>query len=125
MNTPELYSYVGSRLELDNTLAEKIRRIFLIVSMTVELSAVVITQADETKVEGIKLKFNNENSTVQLTLNDIDSLLFTMEHLDIDSIVLLMYSMYMKNGTTNIVAPPVNRPAPVVDIKPKTDDFPM
>ena len=94
MKTPDLYVYTGKRLELNEDAAAKIRRVFMIGNMTIELSSVVIVQPDDTRVEGIKMKFNNEQSTVFLTLNEISSLAFNLSHMDIDSIALSMYLNY-------------------------------
>lgn len=123
MKKPELYTYHGKRLELNETLAENIRRVFMIGDMTIELSAVVIIQNDETRVEGIKMKFNNEQSSVLLTLNDLTSLIFNMNHLDIDSLTIAMYSHFVKMPAKSIASTTVNLdfplPAATVDIVPK------
>ena len=63
MKIPELYTYQGKRLELNEEAAQKIRRVFMIGNTTLELSPVVIIQGDDTRVEGIKMKFNNEQSS--------------------------------------------------------------
>lgn len=116
LKTPELYEYHGKRLELNEAVAEKVRRPFMIGNITVELSAVVIIKADDTRVEGVKLKFNNEQSSVLLTLNELNALHFTLDHLDVDSIALLMYLNYVEkpNHPTSF-----NEVLPEVDIKPK------
>lgn len=94
MKTSELYTYQGKRLEINEEKAEEVRSPFMIGSMTVELSAVVITQ-DESRMEGVKMKFNNEQSSVLLTLNDLTSLIHIMSTIDIDSIAMLMYLNYI------------------------------
>lgn len=117
MKTPDLYVYTGKRLELNEDAAAKIRRVFMIGSVTVEFSAVVIVQPDDTRVEGIKMKFNNEQSSVFLTLNEISSLAFNLSHMDIDSISLAMYLNYANkpNKTTSFDSSSL----PKVDIIPK------
>ena len=121
MEIPELYTYHGNRLELNEKLAEKVRRVFMINTTTIELSPVVIIQ-DENRLEGIKMKFNNEQSTVLFTLNEITSLEYNIQKLDIDSLAMLLYINY------------INRPdkpknfdklmsLPVIDIAPKNTDF--
>jgi len=116
MKTPELYSYHGKRLELNEAIAEKIRRPFVVGTMTVELSAVVITQPDDSRVEGIKMKFNNESSSVLLTLNELTGLEYNIRNLNVDALCLLMYMNYISkpNGPTTFDSSSLN-----VDIKPK------
>lgn len=96
MKIPELYTYHGKRLEINEEIASKIRRVFMIGNVTLELTAIVITQNDDSRLEGIKMKFNNEQSSVQLTLNELNSLIFNYKHIDIDSISLLLYLNYVK-----------------------------
>lgn len=91
MKIPDLYSYHGDRLEINESKAESIRKVFIIGNITVELSAVVFETEDEKRIEGIKFKFNNEQSSVILTLNELESLVYVLDHLNIDSTVLLMY----------------------------------
>lgn len=121
MKKPELYTYHGKRLELNEELAEKIRRVFMVGNTTVELSAVVITQTDESRVEGIKMKFNNEASSVLLTLNELTSLVYNIDHLDIDNVAINMYKAYIagdhKSATSSGYT--VDFPLPPVDIVPK------
>jgi len=122
---PEMFSYFNKRLQVNEELANKYRRVFTIGSTTFEMLPLVITQPDDTRVEGIKLKFNNEQSSVLLTLNDLDSLSFTLTNLDIDTIVWLMYLTYLRTGETNVNQPQVStiRKGPVVDILPKAADI--
>lgn len=121
LETPELYTYQGKRLEINEALAEKIRDPFKVGNVTVELSAVVVVQPDETRVEGIKVKFNNEQSSVLLTLNELDSMISNLDDLNIDSLALLLYLNYLKSPN-----PPKifdnNTLKTNVDIIPK-DDF--
>ncbi len=123
MKISELYTYQGKRLELNEEIAEKIRKVFPIGNTTVEFSAVVITQLDETRIEGIKIKFNNESSIVLLTLNEIDSLLFHLQKIDIDSIALLMYLNYISkpNKPTSFNTSTLQQK---VDILPKEEFIP-
>jgi hypothetical protein len=122
LKIPELYTYHGSRLELNEEAAAKIRRVFMVGSMTIELSAVVIlNEQEETRVEGIKMKFNNEQSSVLLTLNELTSLVYTLTHMDVDGIALQMYVAWCKTGGNMKSYQP--KAKPVVDIVPKdTDD---
>lgn len=126
MKTPELYTYQGKRLELNEAAAAKIRRVFRIGSMTLELSAIVISQpgvdGEDTRVEGIKMKFNNEQSSVSLTLNELDTLVYTLNHLDVDSMGLLMYLNYVnKPGNPTKFDTSISKP--VVDIQPLEKTF--
>ena len=96
LKIPELYTYTGKRLELNEEEAAKIRRVFNIGNIVVELSAVVIIKPeDDTRIEGIKMKFNNEQSHVLLTLNDIESLRFDLTTMDVNSLAMLMYLNYI------------------------------
>lgn len=114
----DMYKYQGKRLELNEKLAEEKRRVFMVGNTTLELTIVVIVQEDESRVEGIKMKFNNEQSSVLLTLNELDSLVYTLDHLDVDSIAFLLYINYV-----NRKDPPKifnnNNIQPIVDIIPK------
>lgn len=121
MKIPELYTYHGKRLELNEEVAGKIRRPFVVGNVTIELSAVVIIQ-DDNRLEGVKLKFNNEQSSVLLTLNELSSLCDNLKKLDVDTISMLLYINW------------INRPdrpktfnrldsTPKVDILPKERDF--
>jgi hypothetical protein len=124
LKVPDMYSYVSKRLTVNEELAERHRRVFSIGMTVVEMTPVVISQPDETKVEGIKLKFNNEESTVLLTINDIEALLFTLRTMEIDTIVLTMHMEYLRTGSSNIdpsKVPSINR-GPIVDIVPKDTD---
>ncbi len=129
LRIPKLYTYQGKRLELNEAEAEKIRRVFMIGNMTIELSAVVITKADtdgtDMRIEGIKMKFNNERSSVLLTLNDLDSLVYNLDHLDIDSLAMLMYLNYATkpNHPMNFDTAGREAPKPNVDIQPLKKTF--
>ena len=50
---------------------------------------------------GSHVKFNNEQSSILLTLNDLDSIIFNLNHIDVDSIALLMYTNFVKRGEIN------------------------
>lgn len=119
MKTPELYTYHGKRLELNEEAAAKIRKVYLIGNTTIELSAVVvINTADDSRVEGIKMKFNNEQSSVLLTLNELDSLIYNLDHMDVDSLALLMYLNYI-NKPDKPKTFDASTLTPKVDIAPK------
>ena len=115
MKTPDLYIYKGDRLDLNERVADNIRRTFVIGRTNIELKAVVIEQASETggidRVEGIKMKFNNEDSSVLLTLREIESMLWVMNHVDIDNLVLSMYLNLIERNS-------YEKAKPVVDIQP-------
>lgn len=97
MKTPDLYVYTGNRLELNEKIAAKNRQVFKAWTSTVELSAVVVIDEDDKRVEGIKMKFMNEDHSVLLTLNDMESLYYNLSRLDIDTLCLLMYLNFMNN----------------------------
>ena len=119
LKIPDLYTYTKDRLELNKEIASKIRRVAQIGQMyTVELSAVVIEQIEEEKrVEGIKLKINNEQSTVLLTLNEIEALKYGLTHIDIDSIALALYMQCANRQSIRTTATPTF--ANDIDILPK------
>lgn len=131
MEIPEMYTYQGKRLELNETLAAKSRRVFMIGSITVELTPVVLVKPDdESRIEGIKMKFNNEHSSVLLSLNEMNSLLFNLINLEVDSLCLAMYTNFIgrptaTTGTTTTygLASSTKTPSMEVDIKPKEIDF--
>lgn len=128
LKIPKLYTYTGKRLELNEELAAKIRRVFSMGSiMVVELSAVVITRPeDDARIEGIKMKFNNEQSHVLLTLNDIEALRFDLASMDVNSLAMLLYLNYITkpDHPTNFNASTITTE---IDIAPKSDidNFPI
>ena len=117
MKIQDLYRYVGNRLEVNDKLANTARRVFMIGTTTIEIAPVVIDQLDDIKVEGVKLKFNNEQSSVLLTLNDLTSLYYNLTHMDIDNIAFNIYKTYImkNNGLSNYS----QIKKPTVDIIPK------
>lgn len=128
MRTPNLYTYQGNRLELNEDAASKIRRVFVIGNTTLELSAVVIIQEGvdgDQRLEGIKLKFNNEKHSVLLTLNDLESLVFNLTHLEIDTLSMLMYLSYVNkpDHPTSFDTTGATGPKPAVDIQPIQKSF--
>lgn len=118
MKIPELYSYHAERLELNEEIAQKIRRVFMIGNTTLELSAQVVTQPDESQVEGIKLKYNNEQYAVMLTLNDLTALVYTLDHLDVDTLSIALYQTFVNRKDHPTVITP-NTLRQTVDILPK------
>lgn len=122
MKTPELYTYHGKRLELNESIAEEVRRVFMInPTMTVELSPVIIMQDDD-RLEGIKIKFNNEQSTVTLTLNEVTGFYEVISKLEIDSVAMLLYLNYASRPDKPKQFDALNPPN--VDIVPKSNaDF--
>lgn len=127
MKTPDLYTYHGKRLELNEDAAAKIRKVFMIGNVTVELSAVVVINTDdESRLEGIKMKFNNEQSTVLLTINELNSLIFNLGHMEVDTIAFMMYLNYIQRPEKPKMFDASNinpSPAVTVDIKPKQSEF--
>lgn len=119
MKTPDLYTYRGDRLDINEGLADKVRRAFIIGRTSIELRPIIIEQPNETgaidRIEGIKMKFNNESSIVYLTLREVESILWTFNHLDIDNLILNMYLSFIDRSSTSSY----ERSKPVVDIVPK------
>ena len=115
LKIPELFVYHGKRLEINEEISNKIRKVFVIGSTTIELSTVVLIQDDD-RLEGVKIKFNNEQSTVLLTLNEVESLLYNLKAISPDTICLMLYTHYMKSFDEKM---PVQQNHPAVDIKPK------
>lgn len=122
MNTPELYTYQGKRLELNETIAASKRRPFMIGNTAVEFSPQVIVQEDESRIEGIKMKFNNESSAVMLTLNDMDALEHNLRNTNVDILSLMMYKGFMKSDKQKTSFDPTSFQTKV-DIKPKESEF--
>ena len=119
LKIPELYKYMGSKLEVDTAAAEKIRRVFMVGNNTVELTAVVIEQPDESKVEGIKMKFNNEQSVALLSLNDIEAMIYTINRVNMDTLSAMAYFNFYK-ADKEISSIKNNNIVPLVDIQPIT-----
>lgn len=124
MKTKALYSYMGKRLELNVELAEKVRRVFTIANTVVEMAPVILLPDDDSRIEGIKIKFNNEGSSFSLSINEMQSLAWNLNHLDVDNLAFALYRSY-----ANPVQSPMpkedsyspNIPKSTVDISPKTD----
>lgn len=116
LKIPEMYSYTGTRLDINSEYAEKARRVFMIGNTTLELIPVIIEQGEDTRVEGIKMKFNNEQSTVGLTINELDSLISQMNHTDIEVLTMTIYNRYIM-GVPEVPERGYDRP--IVDIQPK------
>ncbi len=115
LKTPDLYVYRGDRLDLNDAVAEKVRRAFIIGRTSIEFRAVVIEQptdiSNTQRLEGIKMKFNNEDSSMLFTLRELESMIWILDHVDIDNLVLQMYNSFMRRSI-------YERQKPVVDIKP-------
>lgn len=114
MKTPDLYSYRGERLELNDSVATKVRKVFIISTTTIEFTAAVLVDQNNTLLEGMKMKFNNEKSSVLLTLNEMTAILYNLTHLEVDALSLMMYTHYARTNETDIKSNA--RKAPVVDI---------
>jgi len=68
------------------------------------------------------MKFNNEQSSVLLTINELTSLVFNIGKLDVDSIALCMYNGFVNKdnkGINNTINNSNDFPLPNVDILPK------
>lgn len=96
MKTPDLYSYRGERLELNEKIANTLRKAFKLgnpaTGTVVELIPSIIKGDENTpSIEAIKMTFNKETSSVTLSLNDTISLLYTLENTDMDCIALQLY----------------------------------
>lgn len=91
---PKLYSYRGSRLELNESEAKKVHRSFLCGRSTVVMDPTVITQ-DDTYYEGMRLMFNGEGSIVLLPIDDIRTLAYTFNALDIHTLAIQLYQNYL------------------------------
>lgn len=101
MKIKELYNYFNERLELNEDVGEKIVRKFKVGNNCVELTPVVISLLDDSRVEGVKLKINNEESTVLLTLNDLEAVIYVLDHLDINTIAFMLFNRYSKGNVKN------------------------
>lgn len=97
----ELFSYVGDRLELNEDLADKIIRKIKLGNNAIELTPIIISK-EEGRIEGIKLKINNEDSVIKLSINDLDSLIYNLKHMDIESISFMLYNKYNRKGKLNV-----------------------
>lgn len=121
MKTQDVFVYTGDRLDLNAKVADNIRRAFMIGRNAIEFSATVIEQQTESgdieRLEGIKIKFNNEDSTVLLTVREVESLIWLLNKADIDSIVFTMYLNFIDRRNN------YNHSKPVVDIKPMSKAF--
>ena len=115
MKTPNMFVYRGERLDINDKECEKARRAFTVGRTSVELKPTIIEQMVDggqvQRLEGIKMKFNNEDSTVLLTIREIESLIWILASLNIDTMVFLMYTNFIERVT-------YERQKPVVDIQP-------
>lgn len=121
-----LYSYKGDRLDLNDKEAEKVRRAFLVGRATIELRAVVIETVLDTGItqreKGIKMKFNNEESTVLLNMVELEAMIWIMNNVDIDNLVLSMYLSLVERTTyeprrTVVDIQPMPKPMYVENVK--------
>lgn len=101
MKIKELYNYFNSRLEVNEELAEKVTKTFRVGNNTVQFKPVVIALPDDSRVEGIKFKINNEESVALLTLNDIEALIYSLSNLNAEQLALTLYLNYCKKGIKN------------------------
>lgn len=118
MKTSDLYAYQGKRLEMNPTVAERIRRVFTIGNTVIEFMPAILTPDEESRLEGIKVKFNNEDSSFTLTINEMTSLLWNLNHLDVDGIALALYTDYANKSNTQQSNTQYKS---TIDINPKTD----
>lgn len=92
----ELYNYFNNRLEVNEELAEKLTKSFKIGNTAIQFKPVVIALPDDSRIEGIKIKFNSEDSTVLLSVNDTESMLYTLSHTNTEQIALMLYDRYIQ-----------------------------
>lgn len=100
MKTPDLYTYIGTRLELNEEKANIVRKVFMVGQTTIEFCPIMVEQTDGTRIEAAKIKFNTEKSSVVLTLNELTAFSYNLDHLDIDSITFMMYNHYIQKDKT-------------------------
>lgn len=100
MKEKDVYTYHGKRLELNEKIADEIKKLFQLSKTVVEITPTLLISPDDIdqKIEGVKLKFNNEASSVLLSINDMTALVETMNNISIDTITTWMYKEY-KNAT--------------------------
>ena len=100
MKTPDLYSYHGSRLELNEEKANEVRKVFMCGNATIEFCPILVEQSDGTRIEAVKMKFNTEKSSILLTLNEMTAVIYNLTHIDIDAISLQLYLTYVQREAT-------------------------
>lgn len=98
MKIPSLYIYTGDQLDLNEKEAKNVRRVFTAGSQVVELMPIVIYDENKKAKEGIKMKINDENSTVHLSLDESLGLITIVNNLDVDTITLMMYNNYIRKN---------------------------
>ena len=81
-------------MELNETEAKKVHRSFLCGRSSVIMDPTVITQ-DDTYYEGMRLMFNGEGSIVLLPIDDIRTLAYTFNTLDIHALAMQLYQNYL------------------------------
>ena len=92
LKIPSMYGYdAGNKLQLNEVEATKIIKIFKVWNTAIEMAPVVILNSDDTRMEGIKLMFSNEESMVLLTLTDIEALMFGMNNADMDAVAIGLF----------------------------------
>lgn len=87
----EMYAYTGDRLDLNEALAETHKRTFKIGDYTIEIIPTLL-ETEKERLEGLRLTINSEPHSVSLTLNELNSMMWAIDHLDIDSISLALYA---------------------------------
>lgn len=96
---PELYHFIGNRLEVNDKLQKEYKRVFMINRMAISLIPVVIEEGDveHTYHEGISMEFNSENNNVLLTLDDISSLLYILKNINMDIMAIELFNNFIQH----------------------------
>lgn len=98
MKIPSLYIYTGDQLDLNEKEAKNVRRVFTAGNQVVELMPIVIYDENKKVKEGIRMKINDESSTVHLSLDESLGLISIVNNLDVDTITLMMYNNYIRKN---------------------------
>lgn len=100
----EMYAYTGTRLDLNDALAETHKRSFKIGDYAVEIIPTIL-ETEQERLEGLRITINSEPHSVSLTLNEITSLRWSLEHLDVDNLALTLYNRVVNPTKTDSSTP--------------------
>ena len=98
MKIPALYIYTGNQLNVNEEEAKDVRRVFSVGSQVIELMPIVIYDETGKAKEGIRMKINDENSCVNLSLDESLGLISILNSLDVESITFMMYNNYINKN---------------------------